>query len=63
MASKRPTKQDVFDAFYEGVCCVLASANVLGSISLNALEVDKDEFREWLSAHPEHDEILAWMGD
>lgn len=59
--AKRPTKNDVFNAFYEGVCTVLMSGNVLGEVTLDVLEVDRVEFARFLAGHPEFNVIRDAM--
>lgn len=56
------TKQQVIDAFYEGACTVLMSANVLGSVSVETLDLDRDEFRAWLAGHDEWQPVRDALG-
>lgn len=47
-------KQDVSDAFYEGICVVLGMANV--GRSLARLEgIDASQFHEFVDRHPEYE--------
>ena len=56
-------KQDVVDAFYEGVCVVL-SADHLRNFASGQLELDMDEFRDFLDRNsPDYDEYRIYLPD
>ena len=54
-------KQDVFNAFYEGVCAVLVSDHLRGLAG--NLEIDLTEFGRWLDEHPEYEELRIYADD
>ena len=54
------SKQDVITAFYEGVCTVLRADH---TNSIGHLELDMEEFREFLDHHPEYEDCRFYLGN
>ena len=50
-------KKDVSNAFYQGVCAVLLSANVADSLCESTLEIDTVELGQFIDENPEFEEL------